>query len=363
MSFPSAPMRSLLDEAHKAALPNAESKVWALNLDQIESHSGKVLSKLMLNRNEVGPSTYVFNKGTVLYSKLRPYLNKVVIAEDDGVATTELIPLRCDESKVLPNYLAHFLRSATFLAFATNVVAGAKMPRMVMNEFWSYPVPLPPLQEQRRIAAILDQAETLRTQRRTALALLDSLTQSLFLDMFGDSKTNKQGLQVAPLGSVVKLKSGNFLSASQMAANGQFPVYGGNGVNGSHDAFMFEEPKIVIGRVGAYCGCVHVTEPRSWVTDNALYLETFSTELQQEYLAFALGEAKLNQYASQSGQPLISGARIAAVNLLIPPLPLQQAFATRIQSIEALKATHRHALAALDELFASLQQRAFAGLL
>ncbi|MBS0294041.1 MAG: restriction endonuclease, partial [Proteobacteria bacterium] len=105
MSFPTVPMRSLLDEMHKPTLPNTEETLWALNLDQIESHSGKVLSKLMLNRNEVGPSTYVFNKGTVLYSKLRPYLNKVVIAEDDGVATTELIPLRCDESKVFPNYL------------------------------------------------------------------------------------------------------------------------------------------------------------------------------------------------------------------------------------------------------------------
>lgn len=257
-------------------------------------------------------------------------------------------------------YLAHLFRGGIDLSVA---ITGAAQPQITRQSLAPLRIRAPLLEEQRRIAVILDQAETLQTQRRTALALLDSLTQSLFLDMFGDSKTNKQGLQVAPLGSVVKLKSGNFLPASQMAANGQFPVYGGNGVNGSHDAFMFEEPKIVIGRVGAYCGCVHVTEPRSWVTDNALYLETFSTEFQQEYLAFALGEAKLNQYASQSGQPLISGARIAAVNLLIPPLPLQQAFATRIQSIEALKATHRRALAALDELFASLQQRAFAALL
>lgn len=183
-----APMRSLLDERHKAKLPVGDSEIWCLNLDQIESHSGKVLSKLMLKRSAVGPSTYAFNQGTVLYSKLRPYLNKVVVADGDGVATTELVPLRCDESKVAPSYLAHFLRSATFLAFASNVVAGAKMPRMVMGEFWSYPVPLPPVSEQRRIAAILDQAETLRTQRRAALALLDSLAQSIFLDMFGDAR-------------------------------------------------------------------------------------------------------------------------------------------------------------------------------
>ena len=186
------------------------------------------------------------------------------------------------------NFLYHYLRQI-------------KLPDGGYDRHFKYlkreTVPLPPLEEQRRIAAILDQAETLRIQRRTALALLDSLTQSLFLDMFGDAETNKMGFQISTLGSAIKLKSGNFLPASQMADKGQFPVYGGNGINGKHDEFMFEEPKIVIGRVGAYCGCVHVTEPRSWVTDNALYIEAFDSALHPEYLAFALSEAKLSEVA------------------------------------------------------------------
>lgn len=255
-------------------------------------------------------------------------------------------------------YLAHLFRGGLDL---TAAITGAAQPQITRQSLAPLRIRIPTLPEQRRIAAILDQAETLQTQRRTALALLDSLTQSLFLDMFGDAETNKMGFQIATLGNAIKLKSGNFLPASQMAEKGQFPVYGGNGINGKHDEFMFEEPKIVIGRVGAYCGCVHVTEQRSWVTDNALYIEAYDSALHPEYLAFALSEAKLNQYASQSGQPLISGTRIATVKLLIPPLPLQQTFATRIAAIEALKATHRRALAALDALFASLQQRAFSG--
>ena len=173
----------------------------------------------------------------------------------------------------------------------------AAVPGLNREDAYRVEILLPPLEEQRRIAAILDQAETLRTQRRTALALLDSLTQSLFLDMFGDAETNKMGFQISTLGSAIKLKSGNFLPASQMADKGQFPVYGGNGINGKHDEFMFEEPKIVIGRVGAYCGCVHVTEQRSWVTDNALYIETYDSALHPEYLAFALSEAKLSEVA------------------------------------------------------------------
>lgn len=296
--------------------------------------------------------------GSVLFAKIgeairqnhRVIAGRPLLIDNNAMAA---IP----SERIDSHFLYHYLKTVDFYALAP----ATTVPALRKSELEGIRVPFFPLQEQRRIAAILDQAETLRTQRRTALALLDSLTQSLFLDMFGDPETNKIGFQISTLGSAIKLKSGNFLPASQMADKGQFPVYGGNGINGKHDEFMFEEPKIVIGRVGAYCGCVHVTEPRSWVTDNALYIEAFDSALHPEYLAFALSEAKLNQYASQSGQPLISGARIAAVKLLVPPLPLQQTFATRIASIEALKATHRRALAALDALFASLQQQAFAG--
>ncbi len=134
-------MDSVIDANRKSKQIAADEEVWNLNLDQIEPHSGRILSKNIVNANEVGPSTYAFDKGTVLYSKLRPYLNKVVVADAPGMATTELVPLRCNETLIAPIYLGHFLRSPTFLSFATNVVAGAKMPRMVMSEFWRYPVP------------------------------------------------------------------------------------------------------------------------------------------------------------------------------------------------------------------------------
>lgn len=177
-------------------------KVWLLNLDQIEQHSGKVISKEYVSISEIGNSTHYFSKGTVLYSKLRPYLNKVVIADEDGFATTELVPINCDVKKVDPEYLAYFLRSEIFLTFATNVVAGAKMPRMVMGEFWNYEIPLPPLAEQRRIASILDQADELRQKRQQAIEKLDQLLQATFIDMFGDPVSNPKGWQVKSIDEI-----------------------------------------------------------------------------------------------------------------------------------------------------------------
>ena len=380
MSFPTAPMRSLLDAAHKATLPKNVEEVWALNLDQIESHSGKVLAKLMLNRSEVGPSTYVFNKGTVLYCKLRPYLNKVVVADDDGVATTELVPLRCDESKVLPHYLAHFLRSAAFLAFATNVVAGAKMPRMVMSEFWSYPVPLPPLEEQRRIAAILDQAETLRTQRRTALALQGSLTQSFFLDMFGDPVANPKGWPTPKFGKVGKLDRGISKHRPRNAPEllgGKHPlVQTGEVANCDGYIRSYTSTYSDLGLrqskmwpAGTLCITIAANIAKTGIlTFDACFPDSVvgfqaddpaTVEYVRVWLSFL--QKALEDSAPESAQKNINLAILRGLSIPLPPLPLQQTFATRIASIEALKATHRRALAALDALFASLQQRAFAG--
>ena len=222
-------------------------------------------------------------------------------------------------------------------------------------------IPLPPLDEQKRIAGILDAADALRAKRREALTQLDILLQSTFLDMFGDPVTNPMGWDQEPLGKVIRVKSGDGLVSKDMAPDGKFPVYGGNGISGYHDSFMFKEPRIVLGRVGVNCGAVHLTKPCAWVTDNALYVHTFIRPIDTTYLVAALKMANINQYASQSAQPLISGTRIYPVQILIPPLDLQHRFTTIVESVEQQKTSQRAHLDELDTLFASLQSRAFRG--
>ena len=375
MSFPTAPMRSLLDAAHKAALPEDEEEVWTLNLDQIESHSGKVLAKVMLNRSEAGPSTYVFNKGTVLYCKLRPYLNKVVVTEDDGVATTELVPLRCDESKVLPHYLAHFLRSATFLAFATNVVAGAKMPRMVMSEFWSYPVPLPPLEEQRRIAAILDQAETLRTQRRTALALLDSLTQSLFLDMFGDPATNPRKWPVKrlkDLGQVItggtppSSKEGMFDGPIPFITPGDLeseePVRRSVTEAGAKEVNVVRAGATLVCCIGATIGKVGIAQKDS-AFNQQLNAVVWGNHISDNYgyEVMRFFKPTIISWGASTTLPILKKSSFEQIEIPVPPVPLQELFTDRLKHISNLKGLHKSALLGFDNLFNALQSRAFAG--
>jgi type I restriction enzyme S subunit len=221
-------------------------------------------------------------------------------------------------------------------------------------------VPKPAPEVQLRIATILDKADHLRRKRQQAMRLPDELLRSIFQGMFGDPYTNAKGLPIAPLGDLVKLKSGNFLPSQEMAGQGGVLVYGGNGVNGEHDIAMFEEAKLVIGRVGAYCGAVHLTKPRSWITDNALYASEMSPLVRMEYLAFALEQANLNQYASQSGQPLVSASRLYPVALVLPPLSLQDEFLKILENSERTRAAQRKSLKAIDEMCRSLASKFFA---
>ncbi|MCY2978218.1 MAG: restriction endonuclease subunit S [Planctomycetota bacterium] len=258
---------------------------------------------------------------------------------------------------------ADFLYAYLMFVKETSIsqAVGAIFKNLTTDQIKSIEIPEFPLSEQKRIADILDRAEALRAKRRAALAILDELTQSIFLDMFGNPVTNSLGLDSAPLGELLKFKSGEFLPAHKMATEGTFPVLGGNGVNGWHSEYLFEDRRIVVGRVGVYCGCVHVSPPQSWITDNALYVEKQDSRLAFDYLVHALTHARLNQYASQSGQPLISGSRIYPVHVLLPPLTEQIDFAKRIAGVEHLRRALADSNNELDQLFASLQHRAFRG--
>ncbi len=222
-------------------------------------------------------------------------------------------------------------------------------------------IPLPPLPEQKRIAAILDKADAIRRKRQQAIQLADDFLRAVFLDMFGDPVTNPKGWEVKPLGDVLKLSSGNGLSAKEMDSSGSYPVYGGNGVNGHHSEYMFKEPQLVIGRVGAYCGVVHITQPYSWVTDNALYVKNLDQDVNVHYLAKLLDISNLNQYAGKAAQPLVSGSRIYPLEMIFPPLKEQLKFeAVKVKYLESAQGFDS-AFLGVEAMFSSLSQKAFRG--
>ena len=160
-------------------------EVWLLNLDMIESQTGKIIDYLIVPKDEVGNSTCVFDVSTVLYSKLRPYLNKVVIPNRCGYATSELVPLKPNSSKLNREYLAYMLRSDEFVTMISEKVAGAKMPRVSMNDFRNFEVPIPPIELQNEFANFVKQTDKSKFEVQQSLEKLETLKKSLMQQYFG----------------------------------------------------------------------------------------------------------------------------------------------------------------------------------
>ncbi len=148
---------------------------------------------------ELKSNKFRFDPEHVLYGKLRPYLSKIARPDFSGICSTDILPIRPGKTLHGP-YLFHFLRTPTMVGHAASLSTGINLPRLSPKALGNFEIPLPPIEEQRRIAAILDAADALRAKRRQALAKLDTLTQAIFIDMFG---TRSVGLPSESMKSVI----------------------------------------------------------------------------------------------------------------------------------------------------------------
>jgi type I restriction enzyme, S subunit len=316
---------------------------------------------------EDGNERWLLERGDILFSHINSveHIGKCALYEGQPsklIHGMNLLALRPKQPILDPHYAYRVLSSPMFKHELQQYINKAvNQASISTTNLKSLVIPLPPPDEQRRIAAILGKADALRRKRKRAVELVDCLTQSFYLEVFGDPVTNPRGLPKITLGELIKVKSGNGLVANDMAPDGSFPVYGGNGVTGYHDQFMFESPKLVIGRVGVYCGAVHLTQPNSWVTDNALYVAELKRPISEVYLRSALIEANLNQYAGRAAQPLISGSRIYPVEILLPTNQEQAHFEKAVTKGSRLAESVQAGETSANLLFSSLQSRAFSG--
>lgn len=136
---------------------NIDDSAWMLDLEDIEKDTGIVLQKIRKAERNAASTKHLFHKGQVLYSKLRPYLNKVVLADEDGYCTSEILPLEF-ERNILPQYARYYLMSPAFLRYANKCSYGVKMPRLGTADGKKAVISIPPLNEQVRIVATIEQS-------------------------------------------------------------------------------------------------------------------------------------------------------------------------------------------------------------
>jgi len=180
-----------------------------------------------------------------------------------------------------------------------------------------------------------------------------------------------EGLSILPEGwawangeQMFSWSSGEGLTQKDIQA-GNYPVYGGNGVNGYHNAFVSEIPTLVIGRVGALCGNVYLTDGPAWITDNAIYAIQTPSCVAMRFIRLAFTRAQLNKRAAGSGQPFVNQRMLNETIIPLPPLAEQTRIVAeverRLSVVEELEAVVTTNLQRATRLRQSILQKAFTG--
>ena len=155
---------------------NADPSIWGLDLEDIEKGGRLLCKKLVSERKAIGDKTLFF-RGDILYSKLRPYLLKILVADDDGICTPEIVPFKL-YGGINPEYIVFYLQSPYVDNHINSITYGVKMPRVGTETMVSLLVPLPPLNEQNRIVNKIKEVIPTVTEYEKATAQIDNLSNS-----------------------------------------------------------------------------------------------------------------------------------------------------------------------------------------
>ena len=327
-----------------------------------------------------------FQNGDILVAKITPCFEngkiaQARIAQRYGFGSTEFHVVRPVPGKLDARYLLHFLRQPRIRVEGERKMTGSAGQRRVPKNFIeNLEIQIPPLEEQRRLASILDQAELLRSKRRRTLNKLDTLTRSLFLDLFGNPLLNTRQWPLRRFDEIGELDRGiskNRPRNSPELLGGPYPLIQTGDITNS-DGYVrsytstYSELGLQQSKMwpsGTLCITIAANIGRTAIlTFDACFPdsvvgfranESVRSEFIQTWLSFL--QKRLEETAPQVAQKNINLGTLRNLDVPLPPLELQNEFVRRVNSAKELRAKQTVSLAKLDALFASLQHRAFRG--
>lgn len=334
----------------KASMPSGNN-VWVLNLDAVEKGTGKVIVKNRMKADSAGTSTVAFTADAVLYSKLRPNLNKVVVADEPGLATSEMLPLIVNPEVLDRRYFAYLLRSNSFVNLAVSSTAGSKMPRMNKKTLLNAVFPIPSLELQHQRIDLLSSIEKARTKAELLIQQLDTLVKSRFVEMFGDLKSDTNGWPVKPFETfaIIDTHMANDLTPyldmphigidSIESGTGRLSGYRTVAEDGIISGkYPFTPEHLIYSKIRPSLNKVALPDFSGVCSSDAYPILPIAGECNRVYLAEVMRSAYFLEYilplSGRAQMPKVNKKALSGFSMPLPPIELQQQFAAFVAQVD-----------------------------
>lgn len=298
----------------------------------------------------------IVSKGTVVMS-FKLSIGKVGILAENMYTNEAIANFVVKNNKMLFNeYLYYALQGINFDSLTDRAVMGKTLNKAKLNNL-SIVYNEPFMQQQ--IVLRLDGVNKLIESRKQQLSELSKLVKSRFNEMFGDPINNDKKFAEKTGQQCFKFSSGKFLDKNDRVFEG-YPAYGGNGIAWKSRNYLIDNPTIIIGRVGAYCGNVRTTHGKVWISDNAIYIKEFKNlDFNLVFLLELMKVIDFSRFADFSGQPKITQKPLEKQKYILPPLSLQNEFADFVAQVDKSQLAIQKSLEELETLKKSLMQEYF----
>ena len=356
-----------------------------VGMEHVDPETGQIALGQGSRTGEGKGQAFLFDDRHVLFGKLRPYLRKIALPRHSGCASTELVPLLPDAARLDRGYLFHWVRRRPVIDALMAKNTGARMPRADMSVLLDMAIPLPPLEEQRRIVGLLDRAAEIRRSTDAARGRARAIIPALFLDTFGDPATLLERYLVAEMDQIISDKQlGLVRSTREQPEDGTYGYVRMNSIttdgrvvlgdlrrtNASEYEVAVNELRDgdllfntrnsieLVGKMGIYRG------PAGNLFNNNIMRIRLSDKLIPEFVNayFQCPEGRAAIEAIKKGTTSVCAVYykdLARVRLPVPPLALQSGFAEQARRIESLARALDTAAAKAEAMAAGLSAEVF----
>ena len=338
--------------------------------------------------SEIGSSKQLVQENDVMISKIVPHIRRASVVCKKGnfrqIASGEWIVFR--SNKIYPDYLKHVLISDNFNKqfMATVSGVGGSLLRARPAFVSKIKIALPPLEEQRRIASILDQADELRQKRQQAIEKLDQLLQAIFIDMFGDPVSNPKGWDLFKLSDLGNIATGNTPSRDDAENYGNYLEWiKSDNLNNDEDyattstEYLSEKGaqkgrvvpagSILVTCIAGSFNCIGnlamVDRKVSFNQQINSIIPNDNVVLEFLYYLMKISKPIIQNASTNSMKGMISKSKFSEILLPVPSKEKQLQFVELFKKLYSLKESHKLYSNQSDSLFISLQNQAFSGTL